>query len=237
MSSRRQQKEEARARRLELEAQLHAAFVRRRRVRRTAAVVASLAALGGGIALASGGHGGSLSPGSNGPEGVAIPNGSELAAPASPGGRTVDGIGCLQPSQPILFHIHAHLTVFVDGAPRQIPGGIGIVNPESVSTPGGPSVGGGSCFYWLHTHAADGIIHTESPLSRTYTLGDFFDIWGQPLGPDRVGPVRGPVLASYNGRQYLGDPRQIPLTRHAQIQLEIGGPPVAPARITFPAGL
>ena len=237
MSSRRQQKAQARARRLELEAQLHAAFVRRRRVRRTVAAVASLAALGGGIALASGGRGGSLAPGSSGPEGVAIPNASELAAPASPGGRTVDGIGCLQPSQPILFHIHAHLTVFVDGAPRQIPRGIGIVDPQSTSTPTGPFVTGGSCFYWLHTHAADGIIHTESPIGRIYTLGDFFDIWGQALGPDGVGPVKGRVLAFYNGRQYVGDPRQIPLTRHAQIQLEIGAPPVAPVRITFPAGL
>jgi len=45
---------------------------------------------------------------------------------------------------------------------------------------------------WLHTHAADGIIHTESPVERTYTLGDFFDIWGQPLGRHQVGrhPIR-----------------------------------------------
>ena len=29
---------------------------------------------------------------------------------------------------------------------------------------------------WLHTHAADGIVHIESPVDRTYTLGNFFDV-------------------------------------------------------------
>jgi len=98
-------------------------------------------------------------------------------------------------------------------------------------------VGGGSCFYWLHTHAADGIIHIESPIERTYTLGDFFDIWGQRLGPARVGPVAGRVTAIYDGRLFGGNPRDIPLTRHAQIQLEVGAPLVSPSAIAFPQGL
>jgi len=34
-----------------------------------------------------------------------------------------------------------------------------------------------------------------------------------------------------------GDPRQIPLLPHAQIQLDVGRPLVAPGRIEFPAGL
>jgi hypothetical protein len=49
--------------------------------------------------------------------------------------------------------------------------------------------------YWLHTHAADGIIHIESPIRRIYTLGDFFDVWGEQLGPNQVGTLRGPVVA------------------------------------------
>jgi hypothetical protein len=72
---------------------------------------------------------------------------------------------------------------------------------------------------------------------RTYTLGDFFDIWGQPLGPDQVGPAHGPVTAIYNGQVYRGNPRNIPLEKHAQIQLEVGKPLVSPASITFPSGL
>jgi hypothetical protein len=72
---------------------------------------------------------------------------------------------------------------------------------------------------------------------RGYTLGEFFDEWGQQLGPGRIGPVTGRVTAIYNGRVYQGSPRGIPLTAHAQIQLEIGAPLVAPESITWPGGL
>ncbi|HVD06426.1 MAG TPA: hypothetical protein VNB89_10425, partial [Gemmatimonadaceae bacterium] len=103
----------------------------------------------------------------------------------------------------MLFHIHAHLTIFVNGTPRQVPAGIGIARPYEVEeTPAGAFIAGAPCFMWLHTHAADGIIHTESPVRRTYTLGDFFDIWGQSLSPEQVGPARGPVTALFNGRVY-----------------------------------
>jgi hypothetical protein len=104
-------------------------------------------------------------------------------------------------------------------------------------TPHGPFIAAGTCFYWLHTHAADGIIHIESPVQRTYTLGDFFDEWGQPLGPAQAGPAAGRVVALYDGKVYQGNPRDIPLTAHAQIQLDIGTPLIAPQLVTFPAGL
>jgi hypothetical protein len=44
------------------------------------------------------------------------------------------------------------------------------------------------------------------------------------------------VTAFFDGRRYLGNPRHIPLTTHAQIQLEIGRPLVAPGSIAFPPG-
>ncbi len=47
-------------------------------------------------------------------------------------------------------------------------------------------------------------------------------------------PERGAVTAIVNGRVWTGDPRQIPLKRHAQIQLEVGKPLIAPQAITFP---
>jgi hypothetical protein len=90
---------------------------------------------------------------------------------------------------------------------------------------------------WLHTHAADGVIHIESPVQRTYTLGEFFDIWGQPLNRRHVGPARGTVTVLFNGRVFTGNPRRIPLLAHSQIELEVGRPLVAPEEITFPAGL
>jgi hypothetical protein len=65
----------------------------------------------------------------------------------------------------------------------------------------------------------------------------FFDEWGQPLSQHQVGPAQSTVTAIYNGQHYPGNPRNIPLNAHAQIQLEVGKPLVAPQHITFPKGL
>jgi hypothetical protein len=176
-------------------------------------------------------------PGSTGPEGVPVPSAPALAGSAAKAtGQKVDGIGC-DTSEQTLFHIHAHLTLFVNGSPRQVPAGIGIPGATGQTTPQGTFISNGKCFYWLHTHAADGIVHIESPVHRTYTLGNFFDEWGQPLGPDQAGPAKGHVTAIYNGKVYRGNPRDIPLSAHAQIQLEVGTPLVGPESITWPSGL
>jgi hypothetical protein len=244
-------------------AQQRALEARRRRRRRWLAgigAVAVVAAAGAGITLAvtgSGLHGAaggspqlklaSLStlgtlrpappPGPAGPEGVPIPSAAPLASTATiTAGQRVDGISC-QSSEQTIFHIHAHLTIFVNGSARQVPAGIGIPGARAQNTAQGPFIISGNCFYWLHTHAADGIVHIESPVQRTYTLGDFFDEWGQPLGPGQVGPAQGHVTAIYNRQLYQGNPRDIPLTAHAQIQLEVGTPLIAPASITWPSGL
>jgi hypothetical protein len=146
-----------------------------------------------------------------------VPSGPPLAAPASTG-ATIDGIQCNTTEQ-LVFHIHSHLTIFVDGAARQVPQFIGFND--------------NTCLHWLHTHAPDGIIHIESPERRTFTLGNFFDIWGQPLGPNQAGPAHGHVTAFYNGALYKGNPRNIPLNAHAQIQLDVGTPLIAPETISF----
>jgi hypothetical protein len=177
-------------------------------------------------------------PGRPGPEDVPAPTAAPLAPRGAPGpGQTVDGMSS-SASEQFVLHIHAHLTVFVAGKPRQIPFGIGIAPPVAVqSTARGPFAGGGAGFSWLHTHASDGIIHIEAPVQRTYTLGELFDIWGEPLGSNRVGPAKGRVTAFFDGRRYVGSLRDIPLTAHAQIQLDVGHPLVAPASIVFPPGL
>ena len=56
-------------------------------------------------------------------------------------------------------------------------------------------------------------------------------------GWDRPGPATGRVVALYDGEVYRGNPRDIPLTAHAQIQLDVGTPLIAPQPISFPAGL
>jgi hypothetical protein len=186
---------------------------------------------------------GSLRPpgavGPLGPEDVPVPEAAAFAPPRRrlAVGEQIDAITC-QTNEQVLFHIHAHLTIYARGAAQQVPAGIGIAPPyDVVATPQGPFIAGAACFMWLHTHAADGIIHTESPVTRTYTLGDFFDIWGEPLSRNRVGPLHGHVTALFNGQVFTGNPRKIPLLAHSQIQLEVGRPLVAPEKITFPPGL
>ena len=247
-------------------AQARAAEARRRRQRRWlaiggGAVIVAAAAVGIALAVTSGGPGGAAppgggspslklaalstlgtlkptpAPGPTGPEGAPVPGAPPLAGTATKAaGQKVDGIGC-DTSEQTVFHIHAHLTLLVNGSARQVPAGIGIPGATGQSTPQGPFISNGKCFYWLHTHAADGIVHIESPVHRTYTLGNFFDEWGQPLGPGQAGPAKGHVTAIYNGKLYQGNPRDIPLNAHAQIQLEVGTPLVAPESITWPGGL
>lgn len=164
-------------------------------------------------------------------------SGIQLAsADSSATGSPVDGLQCGSHEE-ALFHIHAHLDVMVTGSARQIAQGIGIAPPrQEEQTADGPLVGSGSCFYWIHTHTADGIVHIEAPVQRTFTLGEFFDIWGQPLSSTQVSSAHGAVIAYDNGARFSGDPRSIPLTAHAVIQLEVGGD--SPARpFDFPAGL
>ena len=202
--------------------------------RRAWQIILTVAAVSSTLAFTLVHHGSSSSLG---PEGVLVPNASTLAAPASPSpGQSVDGISCA-PLEQLAFHIHVHLTVFVDGAARKVPYGIGIADPRAVATPRGPFVTSGSCFTWLHTHAADGIVHIESPVQRTYTLGEFFDVWHQPLSATRVATAGGRVSVFVDGRPYLGNPRDIPLLAHEQIQLDVGRPLVKPESISFPNGL
>lgn len=100
----------------------------------------------------------------------------------------MDGVRC-NVSEQTVYHIHAHLSVYVNGVLRPIPPGVGIVLPVGQQTAGGPFYSATKRYYWLHVHAQDGVIHIESPTMRLYALGQFFAIWGQPLGVTRVGPA------------------------------------------------
>ena len=141
-----------------------------------------------------------------------------LTAPRSqaaiPTGETVDGIHC-DAAEGVALHIHPHLTILDHGKPVGIPDDVG--RPL-----------GGQCFYWLHTHTGDGIIHVESPAIREFTLGEFFAVWGQPLGPRDIAgakPRRGDKVIVYvDGDRYTGDPRKIEFTQHLDIDILIGPP-------------
>jgi hypothetical protein len=79
----------------------------------------------------------------------------------------------LNPVEGTAVHIHQHLELYVDGRKVPVPAGIGI----------NPAVG----FAPLHTHDASGVIDVESPTVRTYTLGQFFAVWGVRFTPSCLG--------------------------------------------------
>jgi len=140
-------------------------------------------------------------------------------------GQGVDGIKC-ETSEQVVYHVHAYLFILLDGRPQTVSSQVGI--------PGGPLVP--RCYYWLHTHDSSGLIHIESPTQRTYTLGQFFDIWGQPL--NRIDVATHPVPSAgltvfVDGVQFTDDPRNIELTAHTQVVLELGRV-VPPPSFNFP---
>ncbi len=187
--------------------------------------------------------------GKPGPEVIPLTTGPKLASLVNAAsGQTVDGVQCNQ-GEKTVAHVHTHLTIFVDGQSRVIPYGVGIpgfqayqINPGSPAGPG-PFVETGTCFYWLHVHTNDGIVHIESPSkTQAFTLGQFFDEWGQPLSSTQVGPATGKVTVFFTspGKSpmlYTGDPRNLPLGDHYQIQLNVGTPIVAPVQVTNWGGL
>jgi hypothetical protein len=147
----------------------------------------------------------------------------------------INGISC-DALESTIFHIHVHLAVFFDGEEQLIPFGVGIGQPWQVSdSDEGPFVDDGSCFYWIHTHTEDGIIHIESPVRRTFTLGDFFAVWQEPLSATQVGPQQGQVITYVNGVRDSTNPPDIRLTSHQRIQLDVGTD-VPPYSFDFPPG-
>ena len=148
----------------------------------------------------------------------------------------------LQPERKefLVHHAHAHLDVFVDGKPIVVPAGIGINvdDPEvrRFEEPDGTVGYGGimrcrkPCISPLHTHDADGIIHTESKSPEPNTLGQFFTEWGVRLSESCLGERCSPdgVAFYVDGKRYREDPGAIELTDRKQIAIVIG---TAPAQI------
>lgn len=146
--------------------------------------------------------------------------GISSAAPARAqmfGGLPVDNIRC-EASEGAVQHVHVHLQLFDRGHAVEVPALVGI-----------PA--GAGCLYWVHTHSADGIIHIEAPVARTFTLGQFFDVWGKNLSRTQAGPLhaaRGRTLrVTVNGKAWTRDPASIPLRDHEEIVIQNGPPYVA----------
>ena len=153
---------------------------------------------------------------------------------------------------PNTYHGHAFVGIIINGRQYAIPDGVGMYKPGGDITYAGFTNWteyATSCYYYLHTHDASGVIHMESsqnvPVSTSiFTLGNFFDVWGMPLSSSRIGPFTGPVTAyvaqvpihtpqitSPDYVTYSGDPATIPLKSHTTVWLQIGPKVYTPSQL------
>ena len=137
-----------------------------------------------------------------------------------------------QPAEQLANHFHSQLVILDEGQPLTVPAYIGIRS---------------SCIYWLHTHDTSGVIHVETPVNEvatTFTLGDFFSIWGQPIDATHAGPAS--VASGHSMRVWVQDgpsgsakswsknPGAIPLRNCESITIDIGPDGSAAPKYDFP---
>jgi hypothetical protein len=131
-----------------------------------------------------------------------------------------------------VLHTHQHLDIYLHGTSTPVATGIGLheAYPPFIAP--------------IHTHDNTGIVHVESPTPGTFTLGQFFDIWGVRFSGSCIGAYcadeKNALLVYVNGERYQGDPRNIELTPHEEIAVIYGlaseTPSAIPATYSFPEG-
>ena len=134
-------------------------------------------------------------------------------------GQPVAGVSCAP--RDLTATQFTHLSIVRNGEQIAIPGRAGIVRDAA---------GALVCAYGIHTHSNDhsGRVHTEGPVAATYTLGQFFAIWGMPLTTNDVAGLGVPLTAVYvvdnnnTVTQFTGDPATIEMTSHRHIVLQLG---------------
>jgi hypothetical protein len=140
-------------------------------------------------------------------------------------GQVVDGVPCLTEDLP-QHHIHVHVLILYDGGGVAVPAGIGVGRPWGVDSTG--FVATGACFAWIHTHDTTGVVHLVTPEEKAFTLGQLFEVWGQPLASGSALGYDGPLVVLVNGQRIVGDPRAVRLENLENIVLELGKPPAVP---------
>lgn len=183
-----------------------------------------------------------------GHDNVFMPNDGDTSSGGQ--GQTIDGIPCVS-TMPNTYHVHSFVGIIINGRQLALPDGIGMKNPGADGTYAGfPNwTEYASCYYYIHTHDASGVLHVESPrsvslASTIYTLGNAFDVWGMPLSSTQIGPYTGTVRA-YTAKVplkttqilrsyytlYSGNPRSIPIYSHTTTWLEIGPTYITPSSL------
>src|SRR5690348_10087137 len=142
---------------------------------------------------------------------------------------SIAGLRCTRGRRPAYG---VHLDLYANRLVVPIPAGIGVAPPQRRA---GAYVLGGACTYPLRTYEPTGVVVLDAGTPRT--LQQLFAVWGQPLSAGSVAGFHGSVRAFLNGRRWRGSPGAIPLARHAEIVLEIGGYVPPHPRYRFGPGL
>jgi len=111
-----------------------------------------------------------------------------------------------------------HLELFANRRVIVVPRGIGVAR---------------GCTYPAATTEPTGVVHVRG----RRTLGDLFRIWGRRLGAQRLLSFTGRVSVFVDGRRFAGDPRRVPLDRHASIVVETRGYVAPHPSYLFPKGV
>jgi len=127
------------------------------------------------------------------------------------------------------LHIHTHIDISINGQPVLVPAGVGIDQIARFISP-------------IHTHRANGVIHVESPSVQTFTLGQFFDVWGVRFTSRCIGGYCATsdsgVKVYVNGTRYKKDVRLLPIKEREEIFITYGknnkAPATIPATYAFP---
>lgn len=86
------------------------------------------------------------------------------------------------------IHYHARLDIYNGANLQTIPSNIGL-SPDLWKDHTLDACASGPGAAALHVHEGqdeDNVIHIEAKINRAYALGEFFAIWGQPIGPTKV---------------------------------------------------
>jgi hypothetical protein len=128
-----------------------------------------------------------------------------------------------------------HVEVFAANRVVLLPAGIGVRSPRTSVT---GRITGASCYGALVTLDPTGLVLVRP--GAGLTVAALFRAWGQPLNATRLASFHAAggtrVNVFVDGRPWMGEPGAVPLTRHAEIVLEVG-PHVPPhSSYAFPPG-
>jgi hypothetical protein len=127
------------------------------------------------------------------------------------GSDDIQGVACKSGTQ---YHAHALISIYKDGQRLAVPANIGR---------------NANCNYELQTADKSGVVHIQSSAAKTFTLGQFFAVWGQSLSADTVAGLVGKpsyyIIDNQTITQYTDDPQNIELKPHREVLIVTGTPP------------